>query len=54
MTEAPQAGAVPVDSGAPFYDEWPKSFEVHRVRNTFDIVAHSEDQARMRFDDLQG
>ncbi len=32
--------------------DWPKSYKVYRIRNTFEIVAHSEEQARKRFDDL--
>lgn len=37
------------DSGS---SGWPKSFKVYRVRNVFEIVAHSEEQAKKRFDDL--
>jgi hypothetical protein len=33
-------------------DGWPRSYKVYRVTNTFEIVAHSEDQAKKRFRDL--
>lgn len=32
--------------------DWPRSFKVYRVRNVFEIVAHSEEQAKKRFEDL--